>query len=95
MLHRRGTTVYLISGGFRSIIEPVAKEVDIPSKNIFANRLSFYFNGRITHTMVLDLKHAHAPLFNCTLCTYGLNTLFKNTQKNSVDPDQLASSEAI
>ena len=56
MLHRRGTAVYLISGGFRSIIEPVAKEVDIPSKNIFANRLSFYFNGKITPTSLVLMR---------------------------------------
>ncbi|KAL4716675.1 hypothetical protein ACJJTC_004794 [Scirpophaga incertulas] len=44
-LHDRGVVVYLVSGGFRSLIEPVAELLDIPLSNIFANRLKFYFNG--------------------------------------------------
>lgn len=38
--------MYLVSGGFQSIIEPVATELGIPHENIFANQLKFYFNGR-------------------------------------------------
>ncbi|XP_022258666.1 phosphoserine phosphatase-like isoform X3 [Limulus polyphemus] len=45
LLHQHGVHVYLVSGGFQTIIEPVARELDIPMKNIFANRLKFYFNG--------------------------------------------------
>jgi len=41
LLHERKVPVYLISGGFHSIIDPVAKQLNIPSKNIFANRLLF------------------------------------------------------
>lgn len=44
-LHERGVIVYLVSGGFRSLIEPVAERLNIPTINIFANRLKFYFNG--------------------------------------------------
>ncbi|XP_035439713.1 phosphoserine phosphatase isoform X3 [Spodoptera frugiperda] len=44
-LHERGVQVYLVSGGFRSLIEPVAELLGIPLTNIFANRLKFYFNG--------------------------------------------------
>ncbi|XP_013194863.1 phosphoserine phosphatase [Amyelois transitella] len=44
-LHDRGVVVYLVSGGFRSLIEPVAELLNIPKTNIFANRLKFYFNG--------------------------------------------------
>ncbi|XP_052753246.1 phosphoserine phosphatase isoform X1 [Galleria mellonella] len=44
-LQERGVTVYLVSGGFRSLIEPVAEKLGIPSSHIFANRLKFYFNG--------------------------------------------------
>lgn len=44
-LHDRGVVVYLVSGGFRSLIEPVAEKLNIPLTNIFANRLKFYFNG--------------------------------------------------
>jgi len=45
LLHRREVDVYLVSGGFCTIIEPVAKELRIPVKNIFANRIKFYFDG--------------------------------------------------
>ena len=46
VLHSRGVAVYLISGGFHGIIEPIAKAVNVPKSNIFANRLCFYFNGK-------------------------------------------------
>lgn len=44
-LHKRGTDVYLISGGFDVIIEPAAKQLNIPFKNIFANSIKFYYDG--------------------------------------------------
>jgi len=44
-LHDRAIPVYLVSGGFREIIEPIAEQLDIPRKNVFANSLKFYFNG--------------------------------------------------
>ncbi|XP_068677952.1 phosphoserine phosphatase-like [Montipora foliosa] len=44
-LHERGTPVYLISGGFKRIIQPAAEQLDIPSDNIFANRLLFDDEG--------------------------------------------------
>uniref|UniRef100_A0A8C2RG93 Phosphoserine phosphatase n=1 Tax=Capra hircus TaxID=9925 RepID=A0A8C2RG93_CAPHI len=44
-LQERNVQVFLISGGFRSIVEHVASKVNIPSTNVFANRLKFYFNG--------------------------------------------------
>lgn len=45
-LQSRGVAVYLVSGGFRSIIESVADELGIPRKNIYANQIKFYFNGK-------------------------------------------------
>lgn len=45
LLHLRGVDVYLVSGGFKSLIEPVAKELNIELKNVFANRLKFFFDG--------------------------------------------------
>lgn len=45
MLHEKGTNVYLVSGGFRSIIEPAAELLGIPFQNIYANRLKFFYNG--------------------------------------------------
>lgn len=45
MLQSRGTTVYLISGGFRQLIEPFAKYLGIPKDHIFANRILFDEEG--------------------------------------------------
>lgn len=44
-LHEKGTAVYLISGGFKRIIERAAEELNIPSENVFANRLLFDDEG--------------------------------------------------
>ena len=41
LLHERKIPVYLITGGFHSIVDPVAKQLNIPLKNVFANRLLF------------------------------------------------------
>ncbi|KAI3791488.1 hypothetical protein L2E82_05259 [Cichorium intybus] len=40
-----GKTVYLISGGFRQMINPVASILGVPSKNIYANNLLFNNSG--------------------------------------------------
>ena len=45
LLHSQDVSVYLVSGGFYSIIEPVAKELSIPYKNIYANRIKFFYDG--------------------------------------------------
>lgn len=45
LLHRNGTAVYLVSGGFRSFIEPLAEFLDIPRKNVYANRILFNEQG--------------------------------------------------
>ncbi|KAI0215133.1 Phosphoserine phosphatase [Lamellibrachia satsuma] len=44
-LRKKGVAVYLITGGFQSIVESVAKLLDIPTENIFANKLKFFYNG--------------------------------------------------
>uniref|UniRef100_A0A1B6I462 Phosphoserine phosphatase n=2 Tax=Homalodisca liturata TaxID=320908 RepID=A0A1B6I462_9HEMI len=44
-LHQRSIPVYLVSGGFRGLIGPIAIELNIPLQNIHANKLKFYFNG--------------------------------------------------
>jgi phosphoserine phosphatase len=44
-LHERNVPVYLISGGFRCVIEPVATQLNIPPENVFTNELLFYYNG--------------------------------------------------
>ena len=54
-LQSRGVDVYLVSGGFDVIIEPVAKELNIPFKNIFANRLKFFYDGK---ELILTITHS-------------------------------------
>ena len=44
-LHEQGIAVYLISGGFKRIIHRAAKQLNIPSENVFANRLLFDDEG--------------------------------------------------
>ena len=44
-LKKKGVPVYLITGGFQSIVESVAKLLDIPKENIFANKIKFFYNG--------------------------------------------------
>ncbi|KAB2073349.1 hypothetical protein E1A91_A07G077400v1 [Gossypium mustelinum] len=44
-LKARNTDVYLISGGFRQMINPVASILGIPQENIFANQLLFGSSG--------------------------------------------------
>ncbi|KAM6946452.1 phosphoserine phosphatase [Aplochiton taeniatus] len=44
-LHQRKVKVFLISGGFRCIVEHVASQLNIPLHHVYANRLKFYFNG--------------------------------------------------
>ncbi|XP_011859502.1 PREDICTED: phosphoserine phosphatase isoform X2 [Vollenhovia emeryi] len=44
-LQARGKQVFLVSGGFRCLITPIAEQLNIPPENIYANRLKFYFTG--------------------------------------------------
>ena len=44
-LHAAGKDVFLVSGGFRIMIEPVAKILNIPIDNIVANTVLFDENG--------------------------------------------------
>lgn len=44
-LKSQNKKIYLISGGFHSLIDPVASKLDIPLSNLFANKLLFDFNG--------------------------------------------------
>lgn len=44
-LAARGTDVYLVSGGFRIMIEPVAHALDIPLSRLFANSILFDTDG--------------------------------------------------
>ncbi|KAH0561909.1 phosphoserine phosphatase [Cotesia glomerata] len=44
-LHEKNKKVFLVSGGFRCLISPVATRLNISQDNIFANRLLFNFAG--------------------------------------------------
>lgn len=44
-LKAEGKEVYLISGGFDCLIEPVAKELGISLSHLYANKLLFSYNG--------------------------------------------------
>lgn len=44
-LKAEGKQVYLISGGFDCLIEPVANELNVPISHLYANKLMFYCNG--------------------------------------------------
>lgn len=44
-LHEKGKDVYFVSGGFRIMIEPIAKSLNVPKGNIYANTILFQDNG--------------------------------------------------
>lgn len=44
-LHERGVKVFLISGGFRNMILPVAEQLNIPAHRVFANSIQFDEDG--------------------------------------------------
>ncbi|XP_031633304.1 phosphoserine phosphatase-like [Contarinia nasturtii] len=44
-LRHANKTIYLISGGFRCLVEPIAEEIGIPFDHVFANILYFHYNG--------------------------------------------------
>lgn len=46
LLFQRDVQVYLVSGGFREVIEPLAEYLGIPSEHIFANRMFFTDDGK-------------------------------------------------
>ena len=47
-LIERGTDVYLVSGGFRIMIEPLARTLCVAKENIYANTILFDENGGYT-----------------------------------------------
>lgn len=44
-LQGRGTAVYLVSGGFRQMIAPVAELLGVPAGNVYANEILFAADG--------------------------------------------------
>ncbi|KAL3276868.1 hypothetical protein HHI36_012230 [Cryptolaemus montrouzieri] len=45
LLQKRKIAVYLVTGGFKCIVSPIADQLNIPSENIYSNRMKFYFDG--------------------------------------------------
>lgn len=45
-LHLNHIEVFLVSGGFRLMIEPVAEQLNIPLRNIYANTIFFDDAGK-------------------------------------------------
>eukprot|EP00798_Chlamydomonas_sp_ICE-L_P020401 gene20401-27172_t len=43
-LQKRGTPVYLISGGFREILNPIAEYLCVPPTHVIANRMNFQWD---------------------------------------------------
>ncbi|GLE05231.1 hypothetical protein PINS_up014231 [Pythium insidiosum] len=44
-LHRQKIEVFFVSGGFRLMIEPVAEQLNVPVRNIYANTIFFDADG--------------------------------------------------
>jgi len=45
LLQSKNIDVYLVSGGFISIIQPIADQLNIPTSSIYANHLKFNEDG--------------------------------------------------
>ena len=46
LLRSRGQQVFLVSGGFRQVIHPLAESLDIPVSQVFANTILFNVSNR-------------------------------------------------
>lgn len=68
VLHQRSVPVYLISGGLRGVITPVALELNIPLQNIYANRLKFFFNGKWLRVSFEEKLSFFLIFVSCDVC---------------------------
>lgn len=48
LLHERNVDVYLVSGGFRKIIEPIAEVLNVCKTRVYANTLLFSEKGKVS-----------------------------------------------
>ena len=53
-LHGRQIAVYLISGGFRDIIGPIADKLEIDRSHVYANTICFH----VPHSICLTFAHS-------------------------------------
>jgi len=49
LLQERDVDIYMVSGGFKRLIIPVADKLGIPSSNIFANEFLFNKDGKFVN----------------------------------------------
>lgn len=77
-----------MSGGFRCLIAPIAAQLNIPSENVYANKLKFYFTGKYVFVKISGLyivfcfSHVHVK-YNmrvCVTCVAGEYAGFDETQ---------------
>ena len=59
-LHQRGTSVFLVSGGFHAIIDPIAVHLSIPADHVFANSILF----KVCYGLAFAKQHAARKLLS-------------------------------
>lgn len=77
-LHRKNIKVYLITGGFKAIVLPVAKRLNIPETNVFSNVLFFDENGNYSgfdHNQLTSDSGGKAAVCRYLKETYGYKNL--------------------
>lgn len=77
-LHARDKKVFLVSGGFRCLISPVAERLNISQEKICANRLKFYFNGEFAgfdENEPTSRSGGKGEVINLLKKKYGLKTI--------------------
>ncbi|CAH1098656.1 unnamed protein product [Psylliodes chrysocephalus] len=78
LLHSRKIPVFLVSGGFKCIIAPIASQLQIPYEHIFANKLKFYFSGEFAgfdENEPTSKSGGKALVINHLKNTYNLNKI--------------------
>mmetsp|Transcript_25433 Transcript_25433/g.55213 ORF Transcript_25433/g.55213 Transcript_25433/m.55213 type:complete len:677 (-) Transcript_25433:1350-3380(-) len=65
MLKKRGVAVYLISGGFRELILPIAKHLGIPKDHVYANRMNWQWDDETgAPTRLVGFDDAQPTAYN-------------------------------
>ena len=58
LLHSQGRSVFLVSGGFRPIINPVADMLNISRDHVFANTLLFDVSSNPLLVLLVFVRNA-------------------------------------
>lgn len=70
-LQRQGKAVFLVSGGFRVIIDPIAKLLDLPNGHVFANTILHKVSFQVhEYCRAHRLRHSNDKnqILQCTNC---------------------------